>query len=59
MDFLMITDENKLHYVYIKDFNGFMCQRQKMIIKNTFTNVFYNVLLVKKSCKNIERYVDK
>ena len=25
MDSLLISDENKSHYVYIKDFNRFMC----------------------------------
>ena len=29
MDLLMITDENKSHYVYIKDFNRFMCAKTK------------------------------
>ena len=27
MDLLMITGENKSHYVYIKDFNRFMCNK--------------------------------
>ena len=30
MDLLMITDENKLHYVYVKDFNKFMCNKKKI-----------------------------
>ena len=25
MDLLMITDENKSHYIYMKDVNRFMC----------------------------------
>ena len=29
MDLLLITDENKPHYVYIKDFNRFMCNNKK------------------------------
>ena len=29
MDLLMITVENKSHYVYIKDFNRFMCNKTK------------------------------
>ena len=29
MDLLMIIDENKSHYVYIKDFNRFMCNETK------------------------------
>ena len=29
MDLLMITDKNKSHNVYIKDFNRFMCNKTK------------------------------
>ena len=29
MDLLLITDENKSHYPYIKDFNRFMCNKTK------------------------------
>ena len=29
MDLLLISDENKPHYVYIKDFNRFMCNKTK------------------------------
>ena len=32
MDLLLITDDNMSHYVYIKDFNRFMCN--KIIFKN-------------------------
>ena len=34
MDLLLISDENKSHYVYIKDFNRFMCNQTKN--KNNF-----------------------
>ena len=48
MDLLMITDENKWHYVYIKEiFSRFMCNKKKIIIKNTSANTVYNVLVVK------------
>ena len=33
---LLILDENKSHYVYIKDFNRFMCNKQSIITKNCF-----------------------
>ena len=33
MNLFLITDENKSHYVYIKSFNRFMCNKTK--IKNT------------------------
>ena len=29
MDLLVILDENKSQYVYIKDFNRFMCNKTK------------------------------
>ena len=29
MELLMITDEDKSHYVYIKDFNRYMCNKTK------------------------------
>ena len=29
--------------------------RQKIIIKNTFANVVYNVIVVKRSCKKIRK----
>ena len=29
MDLLLKTDENKSHYMYIKDFNRFMCNKTK------------------------------
>ena len=46
MDLLLISDENKSHYVYIKDFNRFMCKKTKN--KNILANVVYIVLVVKK-----------
>ena len=36
MDLLMITDENKLHYVCIKDFNRFVRNKTKNKHKNSF-----------------------
>ena len=33
---LVITDENKPHYVYIKDFNRFMCHKTKCKNKKYF-----------------------
>ena len=51
MDLLLVTDENKSHYVYIKDFKRFMCNKTKSKI----IDIVYNVLTVKKSCKNIKK----
>ena len=36
MDLLLITDDNKSHYVYIKDFNRFMCNKTKNKNKKHF-----------------------
>ena len=36
MDLLLITDKNKSHYVYIKDFNRFMCNKTKNKNKKYF-----------------------
>ena len=36
MDLSMISDENKSHYVYIKDFNRFMCNKTKYKNKKHF-----------------------
>ena len=36
MDLLLISDENKSHYVYIKDFNRFMCNKTKNRNKKYF-----------------------
>ena len=43
-------NENKSHSVYIKDFNGFMCNKTKTKSKKFFCNCFffvYSVLVVK------------
>ena len=36
MDWLLITDGDKSHYVYIKGFNRFMCNKTKNKNKNHF-----------------------
>ena len=36
MDLLLLTDENKSHYVYIKDFNRFMFNKTKNKNKKHF-----------------------
>ena len=48
MDLLLLTNDNKSHYVYIKDFNTFMFHKtKKNKIKNGFVEIVYNVLVVK------------
>ena len=44
-DLLVISNENKSHYLYIKDSNRFMCNKKKAKTKNIFVNV---VLVAKK-----------
>ena len=36
MDLILINNENKSHYVYIKDFNGFMSKKTKCKNKKHF-----------------------
>ena len=36
VDLLLITDENKSHYVYIKDFNRLMCNKTKTKSRKQF-----------------------
>ena len=37
IDLLLISDENKSHYVYIKDFDSFMCNKTKNENKKYFS----------------------
>ena len=49
MDLLSITDENKPHYVYIKNFNRFMCNKTKNKNKNHFYKCFLQYFSSKKN----------
>ena len=40
MDLLLIADKSKSHYVYIKDFNIFMCNKTKNKNKKYFRKCF-------------------
>ena len=40
IDVLLISNENKSHYVYIKDFNRFMCNKTKNKNKKIFLQMF-------------------
>ena len=55
VDLLLIIDDNKSHYVYIKDFGKFMFHKTKT--KNTFAKVVYSVLVVKMYRLNIKKFV--
>ena len=45
---LLITEKDKSHYVFIKDFNRLMFQEQNIEAKNTIACLVYKVLLQKK-----------
>ena len=47
MDLLPLIDENKSHYVYIKDFDRFMFHKTKNKNKKCFVEVVYSVLVAK------------
>ena len=47
MDLLLLFEDDKSHYVYIKDFTYLCFIKQKMKTKNGFVKVAYNVLVVK------------
>ena len=48
MDLLLISNKNKSHYVYIKDFNRFMFNKTKNKNKKIFVNVVCSVLVMNK-----------
>ena len=54
MDLLLLSDDDKSHFVYIKDFNRFMFHKTKNKSKNGFVEVVYNVLVVTMYCQNIK-----
>ena len=47
MDLLLISEENKSHCVYIRNFERLNSIKLKIKIKNTFVDILYNVLAVK------------
>ena len=55
MDLLLVTDENKSHYLYIKDFDRFTFHKTKSKNKS-FARVVYSALVVKMCWQNIKRF---
>ena len=49
MDLLLIFDQNKSHYVYIKNFDRFIFTKQRIKTKNTSARVVCSILLVSKN----------
>ena len=47
VDLLLLIEDNKSHYVYVKDFTNSCFIKHKIKIKNGFVKVVYNVLVVK------------
>ena len=43
MDLLLTTDENKSYYIYIKDFNRFMCNKTRNKNKKTLLQVLFTI----------------
>ena len=57
VDLLLVIDENKSHYVYIKNFDRFMFHKTKNKNKKYFAKVVYSVLVVKISWQNTKKFV--
>ena len=51
MDFLLLIDDDKSHYLYIKDFERSTFHKTK----NTFAKVVYSILVVKMYWQNIKK----
>ena len=47
MDLLLLIDNDKSHYVYIKNFDTILFHKTKIKTKSGFVKVVYNVLVVK------------
>ena len=57
MDLLLLIDDDKSHYMYIKDFDRFMFYKTKNKNKNGFVKVVYSVLVVKVCCWKIRKII--
>ena len=57
MNLFLLEDENKSHYVYIKDFKKLMFNKTKNEKKFTFPKFVYSVLAVKMFWLNIKKFV--
>ena len=57
IDLLLVVDENKSHYVYIKDLDRFMFQRTKNKNKKYFCKSCLSVLVTKMYGQNMKKFV--
>ena len=48
LNVLLISNEEKFHYVFIKDFNRLMYSKKNIKIETTFVCHVYKILLLKK-----------
>ena len=48
LNLFLITEKDRSHYVFIKDFNRLMFSKTKHKIKNTFVCHVYKILVLKK-----------
>ena len=53
----LLIDNDKSHYVYIKDFDRFMFHKHKIKTKNGSAKVVYSVLVVEMYWQNIKMIV--
>ena len=59
MDLLLITDEEKLHYLQVKDYSSFMCNKTKNNNQKHFCRYCLQCFSSEKSCKNINFFDNK
>ena len=57
MGLMFLIDDDKSHYMYIKDFNRFMFHKTKNKNKTTFSKVVYSVLVVEVCWQNKKKIV--
>ena len=57
MDLLMITGENKSHYVYMKNFNRFLFNRTKNKNKNHFCRYCLQYFCNEKVFQKFKKFV--
>ena len=56
IDLLLLIDENKSHYVYIKDFDKFMFHKTKNKKRKYFVKVTCSVLVVKMYWQSMKKF---
>ena len=56
IDLLLLADENKSHYVYIKNFDRLCFSKRRIKPENFFEKVVYSVLVVKMCCQSIKKF---